>query len=87
MRIRTERLTWREIDDELVALDLEQSTYFTANATAAVLMKGLADGGVSVEDLVDLLLHHFDVEPERARVDVDAFLAELEKDDLLDLDG
>ncbi len=87
MRIRTERLTWREIDDEIVALDLENSSYFTANLTASLLMRRLADGHASVDELVAVLVAEFEVSPEQARVDVDLFLDDLEKDGLLDRDG
>lgn len=87
MRIRTERLTWREVDDELVALDLERSTYFTANTTAAFLLKKLADGGATEQRLVDALVEEYDVDVDLARNDVRSFLDELEKDGLLDRDG
>jgi hypothetical protein len=87
MRLRTERLTWREIDDEIVALDLEGAFYFSANSTGAVLMKRLALGNTSVQDLVDALLAEFEVSPETAREDVDQFLIDLEKDGLLDREG
>ena len=87
MRIRTERLTWREVDDELVALDLDRSTYFTANPAAALLIKLLAEGSVTRDGLVAALLAEFDVEPAVAGGDVDAFLADLDRDGLLDPEG
>lgn len=87
MRIRTERLTWRELDDEIIALDLDKSSYFTANPAAAVIMKRLADGGASAEELVDLLLGEFDVSREVATADVETFLSDLDRDGLLDRNG
>lgn len=87
MRIRTERLTWRELDDEIIALDLDRSSYFTANPAAAVIMKRLAEGRASAEELVDLLLEEFEVSREVAVADVEAFLSELERDGLLDRNG
>lgn len=83
MRIRSERLTWRQIGDELVALDLESSTYFTANSTAAVIIRLLADGA-DRSKLVDGVLAEFDVALDTAEADVDAFLATLDEHGLLD---
>jgi hypothetical protein len=83
VRIRSERLTWRQIGDELVALDLESSTYFTANSTAAVIIRLLADGA-DRSKLVDGVLAEFDVALDTAEADVDAFLATLDEHGLLD---
>ena len=87
MRIRTERLTWREVDDEIIALDLDRSSYFTANPAGAVIMKLLAGGGVTEDRLVDALLEEFDVERSVAARDVETFLSDLERDGLLDREG
>lgn len=84
MRLRVERLTWREVDDELVVLDVEGSSYLNANAAASVLMKRLAAGIASLDDLVAALLAEFEIDASAAREDVDRFVAKLEKDGLLD---
>jgi hypothetical protein len=83
VRIRNERLTWREIGNELVALDLESSTYFTANSTAALIIRLLADGAEQA-DLVDAVRDEFDVPAQTAETDVAAFLATLDEHGLLD---
>jgi hypothetical protein len=83
VRIRNERLTWREIGNELVALDLESSTYFTANSTAALIIRLLADGAEQA-DLVDAVRAEFAVPAETAEADVAAFLATLDEHGLLD---
>jgi Coenzyme PQQ synthesis protein D (PqqD) len=87
MRLRSERLTWREIDNEIVALDLESSSYFTANSTASVLIKRLADGAVGVQDLVDVLTAEFDVDLGKAEADVEQFIRALDSQGLLDMES
>lgn len=84
MRIKSERLAWREIDGELVALDLDRSTYFTANDTASALIKCLAEGSRSKAELVQLLLDGFEVDGETARIDVDRFVDFLDAQGLLE---
>ena len=49
-------MTWREIDGDLVILDLRSSTYLTTNASGAVLMKELTQNRTDdelVRSLVD----------------------------------
>jgi hypothetical protein len=87
MRLRTERVTWREVDDEIVALDLESSTYFAANDTGSVLMKLLADGVASKSQLAEALVARFEVDPETARADSERFLTSLTTQGLLDMEG
>lgn len=85
MRIRTDRLTWRDVDGDIVALDLETSTYFSANGTASVLLRALTDGATK-EDLVGLIVKDFRVDDATAAADVDAFIQSLQELDLLDVD-
>ena len=86
MRLRGDRLSWREIDDEIVALDLESSVYFTANSTASVLIRRLATGAERGE-LVSALVDEFDVDDATATAGVDALLQDLDERGLLDRDG
>jgi hypothetical protein len=83
MRLRGDDLTWREIDGDLVILDLQSSTYLTANASAAVLMKQLTEER-SADELVGCLVTTFGIDRQQATQDVQAFLDELEDSDLLE---
>lgn len=76
MKLRTEGLSWREVDGETVMLDLKSSTYLRANRTGTLLVKALAEG-CERQDLVDTLSEAFGLSPEQAAHDVDAFVAEL----------
>jgi hypothetical protein len=83
MKLRGDDLTWREIDGDLVILDLQTSTYLTANASAAVLMKQLTQER-STDELVRCLVTTFGIDRQQAAKDVQAFLDELEGSDLLE---
>jgi hypothetical protein len=82
LRLRPDALVWREIDEELVAVDIAASTYLSANQTGALLWQMLARGTTRV-DLVRELVDRFGISAERAGTDVDAFVQDLRKRELL----
>jgi Coenzyme PQQ synthesis protein D (PqqD) len=83
LKLRGEGLTWREIDDEVVALDVESATYLSANASGRLLWRSLSEGATR-QELVSCLVDEFEIDAERAGADVDAFLAELSRRGLLE---
>jgi hypothetical protein len=83
LKLRGEALSWREIDEEVVALDMETATYLSANASGRLLWRALA-GGTTRDELVSCLLDEFEIDPERAAADVDTFIAELSRRGLLE---
>jgi len=76
-RLRTEDLSWQEIDGEIVVLDLRASRYFHINGTGAVLWELITEQGTD-EELADALTERFGVPLQRAKCDVDAFIRELD---------
>jgi hypothetical protein len=82
MKLREQDLTWQEIDEEIVILDLRASSYLKLNGTAAFLWKRLESGAES-EDLVGALTSNYEVDDGVARRDVDAFIRQLRRADLL----
>ncbi len=86
MRLRHDGLIWRRAGDELIALDLDSSQYFTANESAAVVWDALADGATR-EELVSVLCERFDVEPEVAQADVGRLLGSLRSEGLIEALG
>jgi Coenzyme PQQ synthesis protein D (PqqD) len=66
-------VAWQQIDDETVLLDLADSKYLGANASGSVLWTALADGATRPA-LVERLCERFEVSPDQAGADVDAFL-------------
>jgi hypothetical protein len=82
LQLRDADLDWREVEGELVALDLRESRYLAINRSGRVLWGALAEGATR-DQLVERLVEAFGIERARAVADVDAFTAELESRDLL----
>jgi coenzyme PQQ synthesis protein D (PqqD) len=83
LRLRTGELSWREIDGEIVAVDVASSVYLSANSSGALLWQMLAAGttrGALAAQLVDT----FGIARERADADVAAFLDNLSVRNLLE---
>jgi hypothetical protein len=81
-QLRAGDLDWREVEGELVALDLRESRYLAVNQTGRVLWGALAEGATR-DELISQLVEDFGIDRARAATDVDAFTAELESRDLL----
>jgi hypothetical protein len=80
--LRTEGTTWRELDDQIVVLDLDSSVYLNVTGSGAVVWELLARG-TSLDAMLAAVLEVYDVEPEAARSDLLAFLDELTTRQLL----
>jgi uncharacterized protein (DUF2132 family) len=84
LRLREDRLEWREVGGEVLALDMDSSTYLGANASGALLWRTLAQG-TTHEDLVTELVDAYGISEAQARTDVDAFLGELSEQGLVEV--
>jgi hypothetical protein len=82
-RLRGEGVAWTDVDGEIVALDESAAVYLAANETGGLLWRTLV-GGATHGELVSALVATYDVEPERAAGDIDAFLAALRERHLLE---
>jgi hypothetical protein len=82
LRLREQGLNWREIDGEVVVLDIERSHYLNLNPTGCVLWLMLADGATELQ-LVEKLTEEFDVNEQTARGDVEAFIVSCRQNGLL----
>ena len=76
LRLRPEAVAWRNVEGEVVALDLARSEYLTVNATGRVLWDALADGATE-QEIVRRIVASFAVDEATAAADVAALLAEL----------
>jgi Coenzyme PQQ synthesis protein D (PqqD) len=83
LKLRAEALEWREVEGEVVALDVRASQYLAVNRTGAVLWPLLV-AGTDREALVAAVLAEFEVDSATAQRDVDAFVAALREQDLLE---
>jgi coenzyme PQQ synthesis protein D (PqqD) len=82
LRLRGEDVAWREVDGELIAVDLPRSAYLGANPSGTLLWSRLAEGATRVE-LAQALVDTYGIDTERAHGDVDAFLRDLSSRSLL----
>ena len=82
IRLRSEDLTWRAVDGEVIVLDRRNWGYITINDSGALLWDRLAQGATEA-DLVVALTEAFAVDPADARADVERFVGALREHDLL----
>ena len=83
VKLREGAASWREIDGETILLDLDSSKYLGLNRAGTVLWPAIVQGS-SRDALVAKLAAEFDLETERAAVDVDAFIAACRERNLLE---
>lgn len=83
VKLKQDRVHWREIDKEVVAVDVDSSTYLSTNGSGALLWLELAQG-TTRDALVERLAQAYLIDFERAESDVDGFLAELRGQGLLE---
>ena len=83
VKLRSDRLEWKVVDGEIVALDTEASNFLHVNQTGTLLWPAVAEGA-SLAQLESQLVQAFDVPPEQAAEDVAAFVASLREQDLLE---
>ena len=82
LRLRSD-VTWREADNEVLAVDGGFKNYASTNASGRLLWKGLA-AGASRDDLVQALVSEFGITAGRASQDVDVFVGDLAANGFLD---
>lgn len=73
---------WRHVEQEILALDTVSSTFFNTNRAGAMLWSALAAGRTRAE-LADTLATAYEIEPDVARRDADAFVDSLARHGLL----
>lgn len=83
LRVSKDRATWRDVDGEVVGLDLQASTYFSANASGSLLWPLLVAGTTRAE-MTDRLVASFEIGREQAATDVEAYVASLDELGLLE---
>jgi hypothetical protein len=86
LRLRNADLAWRTVDDEMIAIDVRQSTYLSANDSGAILWSALASG-TTKEQLTGSLVEAYGIDPTTAAADVETFLSDLRERGLLDETG
>lgn len=82
MRLRDGELEWREVDGEIVVLDLATSRYLAVNHSGAVLWRALC-AEITRSALEATLSERYAIAPEAAAQAVEEFLAALRARGLL----
>jgi hypothetical protein len=82
LRLREQDIVWRQVEDEIVILDMKASVYASLNNAGRVLWLRLVDGA-TLDDLVEELMSVYGLDPDTARVDAQAFVAALNQQGLL----
>jgi hypothetical protein len=82
LRLREDAIEWREVEGEIVALDLESSEYIAVNRTGAAIWPLLAEGARR-DALAARLVVEYGIDEDSAARDVDAFVKTLSERDLL----
>lgn len=82
IRIHPGAVEWREVEGEIVALDVARSEYITVNESGTILWRALKDGATRA-DLVHALVREFGLGEQQAAADVDAFVASLSERGML----
>ena len=83
LSLRGDDLAWRTVDEELIAIDVRDSTYLSSNDSGLLMWNKLA-AGTTKEELAASLVDEYGIDAGTASEDVDAFLADLKERGLLD---
>ena len=81
-QLRTENLSWREVEGEAIILDLVTQSYLSLNGTALSLWRALESGATIVE-LSERLVEEHGATQDTADRDASAFIESLRKRNLL----
>jgi hypothetical protein len=73
---------WRHVEEQILALDTNSSTFFNTNRAGALLWSQLSEGRTR-DELTSALVAEYKIDSETARRDVDAYLEVLARHDLL----
>ena len=83
IRLREDALEWREVEGEIVALDLPAREYLAINRTGAAIWPLLASGATR-EELVGRLVSEFGIGHASATRDAGDFVSQLQDRDLVE---
>lgn len=82
LQLRADRVMWREVNGEVVALELDRWEYLSVNRAATALWGLLADGATP-RQLARVLAERWQLDDQQAERDVEAFLRQLASAGLL----
>lgn len=75
---RNKNITHQEVDERVHILDEKEDAIITLNETATFLWKSLSKP-MTADELADKIVAEYDINANKAHVDVQAFLSKVEK--------
>lgn len=82
IRLRETGVTWQEVGDSVIALDLDGSVYLKLNGSGKVLWERL-QRPTTPDDLTQALVERYGIDENQATADAQAFVNELRRRQLL----
>jgi hypothetical protein len=82
IRLRETGVTWQEVGDSVIALDLDGSVYLKLNGSGKVLWERLQQP-TTPDDLTQALVERYGIDENQATADAQAFVNELRRRQLL----
>jgi Coenzyme PQQ synthesis protein D (PqqD) len=82
LTLRKDDLHWREVDDEIVALEGRGSIYLAANSAGGLVWRLLARGATK-DELAAALVEAYGIDPAAAAEDADRFVGQMRAAGLL----
>jgi Coenzyme PQQ synthesis protein D (PqqD) len=82
-QLRRDGVSWQELDDQAVVLDLASSSYFQSNPTGRLLLAMLVEGA-TVTAMARALCERFGITTKTALADAKAFVSHLDDHGLLE---
>ena len=76
VKLRNDAVEWREVEGQVVVLDVEAAEYFAVNRTGAAIWPLLAEGATR-EELAERLVAAYGLDQPSAARDVEEFVSEL----------
>lgn len=83
VRLLRDAVEWRQVEDEIVALDRRASEYLAINPSGAKLWPALVEGA-SIPELVRVLMTAYEIDEDAATRDVTQFVGMLRDRELLE---
>jgi hypothetical protein len=84
VRLRSDDVTWREVDGQIVVLDLRRSVFLETNRSGSALWRALAAGPMTVDELAETLRTAHGLDDEVSMRDAKGFVEMLHHADLLE---
>jgi hypothetical protein len=80
--ITSENIAWRNVNDEVVILNLKSGEYYTLNDVGQFVWLAVADKR-NMEEIRQKVVDTFDVSPEKASEDIESFISRMLDEGLL----